>query len=57
MAQQVIRIWHCHSCGAGCNCGVGLIPGLGTSPAADVAKGKEGREEPVISFAEKGQNV
>ena len=24
---QWVRIWHCCSCGAGCNCGVSLIPG------------------------------
>ena len=22
-----LRIWHCHSCGVGCNCGSNLIPG------------------------------
>ena len=26
-----LRIWHCHYSGSGCCCGVGLIPGLGTS--------------------------
>ena len=25
-----LRIWHCHCCGSGCCCGVGLIPDLGT---------------------------
>ena len=25
------RIWCCHRCAIGCTCGVGLIPGLGTS--------------------------
>ena len=24
-----LRIWHCHSCGVGCNCGSDLIPSLG----------------------------
>ena len=24
-----LRIWHCHSCDAGHNCGMGLIPGPG----------------------------
>ena len=26
-----LRIQRCHSCGSGYNCGMGLIPGLGTS--------------------------
>ena len=40
-----LRIWHCHSCGAGCSGGLDSIPGLGTSmelPAMGVAqKGKK----------------
>lgn len=27
----VLTIWHCHCSGLGCSCGVGSIPGLGTS--------------------------
>ena len=29
-----LRIWCCHSCSISCNCGLDLIPGLGT-PCAD----------------------
>ena len=29
MWNSGLRIWHCHICGAGCNCGAGSIPGLG----------------------------
>ena len=28
-----LRIWHCCSCGLGPDCGLGLIPGPGTSYA------------------------
>lgn len=31
MWYSVLRIWHGHSCGTGCNCGTGSLPGLGTS--------------------------
>ena len=27
-----LRIWHCHCCGSDYSCGMGLIPGPGTSP-------------------------
>ena len=27
----VVKDHHCHSCGSGCSCGVGSIPGLGPS--------------------------
>ena len=33
-----LRIQHYHSCGLGCCCGTGLIPGLGTSTCHGVAK-------------------
>ena len=33
-----LRIWHCHSCGLGCNCGLALIPSLETPCAAEQPK-------------------
>ena len=36
-----LRIRHCHSCGAGHNCGPDLISGLGTPCTAEVAKEEE----------------
>ena len=38
-----LRIWHCPNCGAGCNCGMGLIPGP-LPQAAGVAKRKKEKE-------------
>ena len=31
LMAQGLRIWCCHCCGSGYSCGVGSIPGLGTS--------------------------
>ena len=33
-----LRIWHCHSCSVGCNCGSALFPGLGNSICPRAAK-------------------
>ena len=42
-----LRIWHCHSCGVGCNCSSDSIPGLGLSMCrgGEERKIKEGRKE------------
>ena len=39
-----LRIWHCHSCGLGHNCGSALISGWGT-PYAWVQPKKEGKKK------------
>ena len=31
LRHKGLKIWSCYRCGAGCNCSVYLIPGLGTS--------------------------
>ena len=36
-----LRIWHCHCCGSGYNCGTGSIPGPGTSTCYGCAKEKK----------------
>ena len=36
-----LRIWHCHSCSIGHNCGSDLIPGLGNPYAVGQSKKKK----------------
>ena len=38
MWRSVLRIWHCHSCGAGHNCSLGSIPGQETSTCRRCSK-------------------
>ena len=46
-----VTVWHsglqiqlCHNCGAGCNCGTGLIPDLGTFTCCGCSQKEEGEE-------------
>ena len=41
-----LRIWHCHSCSIGCNCG-SVIPGLGTPYAMGEPKKKKKKKKGV----------
>ena len=46
-----LRIWHCHSCDLGQDCGLGLTPGLGASYAMDGQKWKKNRQTKNIFFS------
>ena len=41
-----LRTWCCHCCGPGCCCGMGLIPGSGTSTSVGKAKKKKKKKIP-----------
>jgi len=39
-----LSISHCHSYGTGCDCDMGLIPGLGTSTCLGCSLGKTNKQ-------------